>query len=205
MKKLLITLTAFATFSFINAQEDDIRFGAKGGLNISNFAGDDADDFKSKVGFHFGAIVEIPVSDVFAVQPELIFSTQGSQFTLEDFDGFESFTFDTTFKLSYLNLPIMAKYYVAEGLSLQVGPQLGFLLDAKVKVEVEGTEVEDDAKEAFKGVDFGLNFGLGYQLEAGVFFDARYNLGLSNIADGEGSEDVDLKNSAFQISVGYKF
>ena len=53
MKKLLITLAALASFSFMNAQEDEIRFGAKAGLNIANILGD-SEDVDSKIGFHLG-------------------------------------------------------------------------------------------------------------------------------------------------------
>ncbi|WP_408583014.1 outer membrane beta-barrel protein, partial [Myroides odoratimimus] len=54
----------------------------------------------------------------------------------------------------------------------------------------------------FKSFDFGVNFGAGYELPMGVFFDARYNVGLSKV-NKEGSEAS--KNGVFQLSVGYKF
>jgi hypothetical protein len=95
----------------------------------------------------------------------------------------------------------MAKYYVAEGFSIEAGPQVGFLMSAKAKAEGE----EEDLKDFVKGIDFGFNLGLGYKMESGLNFAARYNLGLSNINDGEGSDDFKNQNSVMQVSVGYMF
>ena len=205
MKNFLTTLLAIASFTLINAQESDIRFGAKAGLNISDLTGDDADliGYDSKTGFHIGAVVEIPISDTFAFQPELLFSTQGGK-------GEESGA-EFISSINYLSIPLMAKLYVAEGLSLQAGPQISIMVSAedtlKASIDTGFGEINIDesvdAKDDYKTIDLGLNFGLGYQLEMGLFLDARYNLGLTNIADYLGAST--LKNSVFQISLGYKF
>lgn len=180
---------AVATFGFMSAQEEGIRFGAKAGLNIASITGDDTDDLDSRTSLHIGAVAEIPISEKFAFQPELLYSAQGAK---QDIGGD-----DLVLALDYLNLPLMAKYYVAEGFSLQAGPQVGFLLSSKVKLDGDSVDAE-----GVNDIDFGLNFGLGYQLDMGLFFDGRYNLGLSNIND-EG--DSDNQNGVIQFSVGYKF
>lgn len=59
--------------------------------------------------------------------------------------------------------------------------------------------------DEIKGIDFGINFGLGYKLASGIFLDARYNLGLSNINDLEGSDELKNQNQVIQVSVGYLF
>ncbi|WP_025740426.1 porin family protein [Aquimarina pacifica] len=194
MKKLLLFVVVLSLSFVTTAQEESIRFGAKAGLNLSNFTGDDADDLDMRTSFHIGALVEIPISETFAFQPELLYSSQGAQFEEEGVD-FKSI-------VNYINIPLILKYYVSEGFSLQAGPQIGILASAKAKAEGNGAEVDVDAKDLYKGIDFGLNLGLGYQLEAGIFFDARYNIGLANIID---EDDADAKNSVIQISVGYKF
>ena len=203
MKKFLLPLLAVAAFNFGTAQEESIRFGAKAGLNIANIVGDFDDNNDTKIGFNFGAVVEIPVTEKFAIQPELLFSTQG---TKSEFDDVEisstgeiiNIKEEAEANLNYINIPIMAKYYVAEGFSLQAGPQIGILISAEDK---DG----EDFKDETSAIDFGLNFGAGYQLSSGIFFDARYNLGLSNINDFEGSDDFTQKNSVISISLGYKF
>ena len=70
----------------------------------------------------------------------------------------------------------MAKFYVAEGFSIEAGPQVGFLFSAKDEYDFDGDTGEDDIKEYFKGIDFGVNFGVGYKLEGGLNLGARYNL-----------------------------
>ena len=103
----------------------------------------------------------------------------------------------------------MAKYYVTEGLSLEAGPQIGFLVKAENEIDftssndlVKNSSTTVDSKDSFKSVDFGFNIGAGYKLESGLNFALRYNLGLSNIADNEGST---WKNRVFQLSAGYTF
>lgn len=206
MKKIVL-ITVLALFCFIvNAQDEPTKksepsFGLKGGLNFALIAGDDTDDFDGRIAFHGGAVVEFPFSDKFSFQPELLYSSQGDKGT---FDGME-----IKFKLDYLNLPLMAKYYVADRFSLEAGPQIGFLLSA----EAEGDGVTVDIKDIFKGIDFGLGFGLGYKLENGLNFSGRFNVGLSNIVEDEGSIlDMEFDsgntknyNNVFQLSVGYLF
>ncbi len=100
----------------------------------------------------------------------------------------------------------MAKYYIIEGFSLEAGPQVGLLLSAKEEYDWDGDTGEVDIKEHLKGIDFGVNFGLGYKLDNGVNFGARYNLGLSDANDNaEFLGDSTYKNNVFQFSVGYFF
>ncbi len=200
MKKLLV-FAVLASFSLVaTAQEESIRFGAKAGLNLSNISGDGTDDLDGRTSFHIGAVVEIPISEKFAFAPELLYSAQGASFD----DTILGVEVESTTILDYINIPLMAKYYVAQGLSLQAGPQIGFLASAKAKVEGGGVDEDTDIKDNVKGIDFGLNFGAGYQLDMGLFFDARYNLGLSDINDFDDGDDSN-QNAVIQLSVGYKF
>ena len=196
MKKLFVfAIIAIFSFSYINAQE--VHFGAKAGVSFANLTGD-VEGLNMRTGLHVGGVVEIPISDKFSFQPELLYSMQGAK----EKDSYEGETYEATLKVDYLNVPLMAKFYVAEGFSIEAGPQVGFLLSAKAKAEVGGSSGEEDIKDYFKGIDFGANLGFGYKMENGLNFGARYNLGLANIAD---SDDGDVKNGVFQISVGYFF
>ena len=192
MKKLLL-VAAVAVFGFSSVNAQEVTFGAKAGLNLASISGDETSGLDSRTAFHVGAVAEIAISDQFSVQPELMYSAQGFK---ESFDGV-----DIDFNVDYINLPIMAKYYVAEGFSLEAGPQVGFLMSAKAKADGE----EEDLKDFVKGIDFGANVGVGYKMESGLNFGARYNLGLSNVNDGEGSDDFKNQNSVIQVSVGYFF
>ncbi|WP_026038885.1 porin family protein [Myroides injenensis] len=215
MKKITLSLVAALAFGFAaNAQTPDIKFGAKGGLNVSNIT--DADYTSSRTSFHIGVVAEIFINEKFSIQPEILYSAQGFKIDRSfSFIG-ENTKIDMTSKMDYINIPIMAKYYVWQGLNIQLGPQFGFLTSAKNKINdftVDGRNIEDyinenmpkDFKDQMKTFDFGLNVGAGYELPIGVFFDARYNIGLTNVAKKEEGEKVKGKNGVFQLSVGYKF
>lgn len=207
MKKTLLSVMAIVAMGTVQAQE--IEFGVKAGVNFATYGGDDAEsegsEAKSVTGFHIGAVAEFGISETFAIQPEIVYSQQGANREYETGE-------ETEQNLSYLNVPIALKYYVTEGLSIQAGPQVGFLLSAKGDTfdMVNGGILEDvDNKDAFETVDFGVFGGLGYDLPMGVFFQARYYVGLTSIqkefpgiADGE---EIDVKNNVFSLSVGYKF
>ncbi|UOY07621.1 PorT family protein [Muricauda sp. SCSIO 64092] len=179
-----ITLALLLCLSSLNAQ--DFSFGAKAGANFSNLTGDDVENASSRTGFHIGAVAHIGISEKFGVQPELIYSQQGS---VDD-------EFDITLKLDYLTLPILADVTLAEGLSLQAGPQFGFNINSSAE-DSDGNEGEP---EGINDLDIGVVLGAQYTLDSGLFFQARYGLGLSDITD-----DGDAQNSNISISIGYFF
>lgn len=188
MKKLFRLFAAACIIGTVSVQAQDITFGAKAGLNLANVGGD-AEDTNMLTAFYVGGFADISLSDQFSVQPELLYSAQGYT---QDFAGTE-----LDVNLNYLNIPIMAKYYVTEELNIQAGPQVGILLSA----EVDGT----DTKDTTNGVDFGINFGLGYEMESGLRVDARFNLGLGDITDDSDGADSSVTNQVIQVGVGYSF
>lgn len=205
MKKMMFSALAVLVFSFASAQDEaktasNVKFGAKAGLNLANIVGDDAGDANMFVGFNVGMFVEIPVTDKLTIQPEVLYSAQGSK-SEGNFDGYD---FDATLKLNYINVPVMLKYQVADKFSLEAGPYVGFLTSAKMKVEVSGFGSETvDMKDMVKSTDFGLGLGMNYEFSDVIFANARYQAGLTQIGDtGEGD---DIKNSVFQIGLGFRF
>ena len=197
MKKITLLFIMILLSGSIYAQ-DQLRFGLKGGVNFANLVGDDIEGAETLVGLNLGGLIEIPVSENFSFQPELAYSQYG---TTNNDEGF-----DTSINLDYLTLPLLAKFYVAEGFSLEAGPQLGF----KLKGEVEVDNVSVDLEEGIKSFDYGLTGGVGYSLPIGIFFQARYYYGLSDVFDDFQMDDIeveagDIKNAAFQLSVGYQF
>ena len=196
MKKITLLLVTVFSIGFVNAQnKEDMSFGVKGGLNISSITNTDKDGVNSKslIGFHVGFFSEFMISDKFAIQPELLYSAQGVK--LED-GGDRG-----DLKLDYINIPVMAKYYVANTFSLEFGPQIGFLVSAKAK----SGGVTEDIKNRVKSTDVSLGFGGTYYFAEKFMFGARYNLGLTRIQKDLSPGESESKNSVFQISLGYKF
>lgn len=205
MKKLLIA--AFTLFTFHSIYSQKTEFGIKGGINLANFAGDD-EGSNAIVGLQAGFYSEFKISDKFAIQPELLYSTQGA--SNEGTTNVEGYTvnFKGKFNLGYINVPVMAKYYTNSKFNIEFGPQIGFMTSAKLKSDFTIVETgqtgsaTDDAKQFFKDIDFGLNFGLGYKLSDKVGANLRYNAGLANIADTDDGSKI--KNSVFSLSLQIK-
>ena len=193
MKKIILTISIFLlAMVSVNAQ---VSFGVKAGVNFANITGDNTDDLSSRTSFVGGVFAEIPMTEKFTFQPELMYSGQGAKISVENIEGTVT---EETLKLDYLNAPFIFKYYVKEGFNVQAGPQLGILLSSKSD--------EFDYSDLMKTVDFGMNFGLGYKLKNGINFEARYNLGLSNIWDTyyDGNDAlINNKNGVWQLTLGY--
>jgi len=210
MKKNVLTAIAVLVFGFVNAQ--GVKFGAKVALNIANLTGD-IENPSSLTGFQIGGFAEFKLSEKFAFQPELMYSTQGTRKSYSGVIDNYNFSGENKTKLSYLNLPLMLKYYFVPKFNIEFGPQIGLLLSAKNVIDyddvMDGTaysgSTKIDIKDQITTVDFGLNFGAGYDFTEKISAGLRYNLGLSTIYDYEIASDPNVKNSVFSISVGYKF
>lgn len=192
MKKIVLSIMAILVFGFANAQKT--RFGVKGGLNVSSYTGGNYYDAKSLIGFHVGGFAEIKVIERLAIQPELLFSTQGAKMEYPGESDYDS-------KLNYLNIPVLAKFFITKEFTVEAGPQIGFLLSAK--------DDGEDAKDFYKTTDFGFNLGAGYSFTDNLSVNLRYTVGLSNIADYETDNVEDFldspKNSNLALSLAYKF
>jgi opacity protein-like surface antigen len=208
MKKNILLAIAIFTVGFANAQKAE--FGIKGGLNSSDFSGDTGRvDFKSRVGFNVGAFVAIKLSEKITLQPEILYSTQGaknSNVTMIIMIDILT-NADVKVNLSYINFPVMIKYYVADKFNLEVGPQIGFLTSAESSTyyDVSSQAVDEDIKDSFESVDFGLNFGAGYDFTKNISAGIRYNLGLANISKTQSVDNSKIHNNVFSLSLGYKF
>jgi hypothetical protein len=208
MKKIILTITVVMVVTFVNAQDkrsssNEIEFGLKGGLNFSNFSGDGSPTMK--VGINLGFFGEYKVNEKFAIQPELLYSTQGTNLKYYYEESTETYDFE----LAYINIPIMAKYYVSEKFSLYAGPQFGFLLSANVDYyyeDIDGSfEGSEDNKKYFNSIDYGLNLGVGYCINNKLALDLRYNIGLNDVEKNSDLGVSGHSNKVIQLSFGYKF
>ncbi|WP_424494467.1 porin family protein [Salinimicrobium sp. GXAS 041] len=220
-KHLLLGFLSILTFGSVKAQE--INFGVKGGLNISNLHSSNTpvDEItESRTGFHAGAFGELRFSNLFALQVEALYSQQGATTTIayipidppgelgyfkQSYTKQQNQDLEAKGRYDYLNLPVLAKFYVYKGLNVYGGPQLSVLLSAKDEYE----SVENDVKDQLDPFDFGLNGGVGYQFEMGLFFSASYYWGINNISHIDYSNvlgyDINIHQGAFQFSTGYRF
>lgn len=198
-KSVFIIAIMLLSTTFLTAQEY-VMFGAKGGVNFSDFAGDGFAEFdensNSRTAYHLGLVAEIPLSERFSVQPEVLYSAQG--FDIIDIENQPNLEY----QLDYINVPVMAKFYILEGLNIHAGPQFGFLVDSEISSENMETEL---STENINNFDFSLGFGAGYRFQS-FFLYGRYNAGLTDIYESpNASQDSELKNSVIQVGVGFMF
>jgi len=181
MKKIILSSIALLAFGFANAQ-DGVSFGVKGGLDLLSAKTESSGSFSyidedgdlvteeigsggttTATGFFVGGFVEFGIADKFTLQPGLNYHTASK-------DGFN---------FSYLSIPVLAKYEIAEKFNLMAGPSLFYSMES---------EVEDKTT-------FNFDLGASYNFTENFFIEPRYSLGLSG----------DTKVSHFLIGVGYKF
>jgi opacity protein-like surface antigen len=186
MKKISLFITAALLSTALFAQSS-ANFGLKGGLNIASLKVEDQESSDSRLGLHLGALAHIHLAPQFALQPEVVYSQQGMKTNVT---GTE-----TTFKLDYINIPLMLQYMFSNGFRLEAGPQLGFLINAQVG------NLEN--KEDYKSTDVALGVGLGYLSTSGLGINGRYNFGLTNINEFDPNNNV--TNRVGQISLFYMF
>ncbi len=186
MKKIIFIALLFmstATFS------QGFQLGVKGGLNISNFTGGNLET-NSLVGFHVGGLFNFMLGKAFAIQPEVMFSSQGAKY---DQAGNKA-----NLRVNYVNIPIMAKLMFGN-VYLEAGPQFSF------KAGQDANIPNQTISSFAKNLDFGIAGGIGYHGQSGLGIGARYIAGLSKVGDFNSNSTVnpDFKNSCIQLSVFY--
>jgi hypothetical protein len=192
-----IKLLVLGFLSIVGAAAAQVQFsvGLKGGPNFSKLDVNSSpvENYKNRAGFHGGAFMLIKVSKI-GIQPEVLFSKQGSNYSFNGTDYKSNF--------DYVNIPVMLKLYTVAGINLQLGPQIGFLANAGGEaIDSNGNPVES-TKSLYKKSDLSAAFGVGWDLPFGLMIEGRYNLGLSKIQD---NPDLDAtKNQVIQVSLGYK-
>lgn len=186
------------------AAQSNSLIGVKAGINSStiSFSDDDDLDPMSASGFVGGLFAQIGLGDMFAIQPEGLFSSKGFKADIDD-EGAQ-------LRVNYIEIPVllMARFGEAGGVrpNVFVGPVLSF--ESKCELEATGSvafksdcaDVPDEPIET-KSTDFGATFGAGIVVPVGGFSlvaDARYTLGLTDLTD----DDDSAKNRAWSFMGG---
>jgi len=181
---------------------------------VGNFAGlTNITDSKTRRGLGFGLYGTIKMSEKFSLQPELLFrSPMGAKGISPVLTGDPNLDLlivdaDVTTQLTYISIPVLAKYSFRENVSFGIGPQFGILTSAKNKYVAEVFEADDlvfndNVKSQFQSFDVGLVFNLEFKLQRkkGINVNLRYYLGLTDTIKNNPGDAV--KNSVIQIAVG---
>ena len=180
-----------------------VRTGVKGGLNASSlfYTSQGANNKGERIGFHAGVFTQIPVGELFAIQPELLYTTKGAS---ADYNVV-GFTGKNTFKLNYAELPVLATFKLGQAVEIQAGPYISYLLNSNLTSNGDfGTGWGAISRANFNKVDYGVAGGLNIYF-GNAFIGARYEQGLQRIANGGAAQTLlgNAKNGVGLLSIGF--
>ena len=196
MKKLFLGLSIVARQNAISKQ-----LGIKGGMNVSTISDEGFDDTKSKVCYYAGVFMNVPVSESFSIQPEIIYNNLGSEVKTN--------LYSQKLNLNYITVPVMFQFKATPQFYLEAGPEFGFLVSADTKTTWNNTtsiSAELD-KEDYNNFNLGVGLGAGFDITKNFGINARYVAGFSDVTkpSSDPSTNAKNKNNTFQVGLNFKF
>jgi len=204
MKKLLLAASCLLLASQAHAQ-----FGIKGGVNQAVLTGRVGEDATYKTYFHAGVFYELKVLGPISIQPEVLYSLQGSQLK-----GATTSTNYTT-QLNYVSVPLLLKATIGP-VYVEAGPQFSYLVAANeqgnIQVRNAGGQplfvnADQTSTDNYKRNDFALVAGVGLKLGSIVRVGGRFIAGLTDINNVQylvGVNDPQLQNRVFQFYAAFQ-
>jgi hypothetical protein len=193
MKKiyLAIGILILCSVLIVNVNAQQTEFGIKGGISpyTLTLSGDFDQAIRPRTHFGIMARFQLDREEAFSIQPELIYSLQGTRIN----GSGRSITLD------YIQFPVLFQFEPAEGLRVQGGPHLGFLLTARS----DHDGAAEDLSRKVRSRDFGLTTGVSYTFQpVGIGVDLRFNQGLRIISE---NSELRSRNRGFQVGLFYIF
>ena len=215
MKKIVLTITAFLASLAGMAQSETGTWSIipKVGLNISTMTPADLyyDDMQKATprhrrGIALGAEAEFRRGNT-ALSAGLLYSRQGC-----NYDDMEGVFRNKETRLDYLNIPLMAHFYLAPGLAVKAGIQPGFAVSREQRGEVFTIENRADGTQwtgyqsfsygnlLYRAFDYTIPIGVSYDLDQ-LRIEGRYCFSPHDAA----KYGLHEKNRYWQITLGYRF
>jgi hypothetical protein len=199
MKKLIAAIALFfIAFTNINAQSVAFKVGySHSDVLVSP---EPANIFTPKETFHAGiAIKELKLTDKIGFQPEILYSMQGFKVASVGNVG-----------IHYVSVPLLITFPVAEGLELQVGPQVSYMVNSRVGVINDLFSIT--YKGLFNNFDAGAVAGVEYKVLDNISLGGRYYLGMTDvnkdfaITNNKNLSDYfQMRNTGIQAYVSFSF
>ncbi len=226
MKKALLSLALFAGVASAAHAQTGIKYGVKGGFNLSSYTGggDIGTSTGFKPGFAAGVLVNFGMTDNTSVQIEGLFSQKGAFIDNAQYVNSNAQYNGQQYRstLSYIDVPVLFKVNTGDdgkGFFFNLGPQASFAVGAREFFRPQGAgagspnEVNiNRGRGGLVPVGIGYVGGIGYQITSGLGLEARYTGDFSNVyKDGFGSGNAPLRgdnnfhNGVFQFQVHYLF
>lgn len=194
MKKLFLIATMMVATLSANAQNETGKWSIKpmAGVNFATMT--KTDDTSMRIGFTAGAEFAYGIAKNFELSFGALYSQQGVKGKTQS----KGIKVTGTYKLDYINIPILANYYIAPGFAIKAGIQPGFNVTKKFEAEASGVSTSVNLDEGVKGFALSVPVGLSYEF-SNFAIDARYNWGVTDAFD-----DIKTKHSYFTLTLGYK-
>lgn len=204
MKKVLSVLMVVAAMMFATNANAQIKFGLKGGLDVTNMSlSNDVFDASNKTGFFVGPMVKVTIPVVgLSFDAAALYDQKEAKVSAENVE--------TTMTQKSLNIPVNVRY--GFGLSslanvfVFAGPQWG------INVGDKNFKWNDSSCYSLKKTNFSVNVGLGVTLLSHLQLSANYNIACGKTADATWKdvssnviEKGNSKNNSWQIALGYWF
>ena len=203
MKKVLSVLMVVAAMMFATNANAQIKFGLKGGLDVTNMSlSNDVFDASNKTGFFVGPMVKVTIPIVgLSFDAAALYDQKEAKVSAENVE--------TTMTQKSLNIPVNVRY--GFGLSslanvfVFAGPQWG------INVGDKNFKWNDSSCYSLKKTNFSVNVGLGVTLLSHLQLSANYNIACGKTADAtwtDVSNNIikgNSKNNSWQIALGYWF
>lgn len=203
MKKVLSVLMVVVAMMFATNANAQIKFGLKGGLDVTNMSlSNDVFDASNKTGFFVGPMVKVTIPIVgLSFDAAALYDQKEAKVSAENVE--------TTMTQKSLNIPVNVRY--GFGLSslanvfVFAGPQWG------INVGDKNFKWNDSSCYSLKKTNFSVNVGLGVTLLSHLQLSANYNIACGKTADAtwtDVSNNIikgNSKNNSWQIALGYWF
>lgn len=200
-----------------------VKTGISAGLNNSRWSGgamgnlNDLLNFSNGMittepvnGIYAGGFVEIPIDNVFSVQPGAFYSQKG--FSMRgDIEGknlsFLNAGATARVQSHYIDIPVLIKAEIAKGLQLYAGPQMSYLAKSNLRTDagllgISLFKTNTDITNMFNKIDFAVTGGVGYTFDNGFSINAGYDHGLTRLDKNERTETF---NRTFKVGIGFRF
>lgn len=195
---LLIVLFILQPVFAQRSSETFKRFGFKAGVTVSNLNFNKGIPPPSspvtpswKTGINVGFLLHVPVIADLSIQSEYSFShIMGEDKSTE-----------TKYRLNYLSMPVLLNYKVSKKFSVEAGPEVDLLINAKKQIGATSSNITHDTEER----NFGIAAGVEYELIKSISLNARYLHGLNHIGIGQRSDVKEFKLEQFLLTTLIRF
>ncbi len=213
MKKIFTTAVLAAAMLFsANSAEAQVKFGIKGGLNVTSMSLDSKVlDAENRAGFFIGPTLKFTLPVVgLGIDASALYDQREAKAKAE----VEGAEVESNFKTQAVNIPINVRYGFGLGSTASIflfaGPQFGFNVGDKNQ-----SIFKDMGEWRLKSSTFSVNVGVGAMLLNHLQLSANYNIACGKTGDmtvskalGETGQNLFSKNgrtNAWQIGLAYYF